>query len=194
MDANLMAKAQEMAQQAKTAGSANLANPNEKPQNPAERPRQSRAERQRIPMSVPMQRLYVPDIPGWHLHWFLNSPARIARAQQAGYVFVETDEVDIANFDLGGESAASGNTSLGSHVSVVSGDEVGRDGQPVQLVLMKLPQELWLQDQVAVEDRNEQVAKSLRGGDVGLAGNPGDPSQRYVGKQTTPNLFTRKHR
>lgn len=162
--------------------------------NPAERPGRSRAERQRVPMSVPVQKLHVPEIPGYHLHWFRGVPDRIMRAQQAGYEFVDQEEVTLNNLDLGGESAASGNTNMGSRVSVVSGDEVGRDNQPVQLILMKLREELWRQDQEGVADRSENIAAALRGGQVGagMAGGerPGDVATRYV-KQAA-NLFTRK--
>ena len=162
--------------------------------NPANVPGKPTAERQRIPMSVPVQKLQVPDIPGYHLHWFRGSPDRIARAQQGGYEFVEDGEVSLNNLDLGGESAVSGNTNMGSRVSVISGDEVGRDGQPVQLLLMKLRQEWWEEDQKEVAKRNEAVAAALRGGQVGAgrAGNEGptDVAQRYV-KQNA-NLFTPK--
>lgn len=163
-------------------------------QNPAERPGRTRAERQRVPMSVPMQRLFVPEIPGYHLHWFRGTPERIARAQQAGYEFVEDGEVDLNSVGLGNESAASGNTDMGSRVSVVSGDEVGRDNQPVRLILMKLREELWKEDQEAVADRSEIIASALRSGQVG-AGQAGketsaDVATRYVKK--VDNLFTRK--
>jgi len=162
--------------------------------NPANVPGRTSAERQRIPMSVPLQKLQVPELPGYHLHWFRGTPDRIARAQQGGYEFVGDHEVALNNLDLGGESAVSGNTDMGSRVSVISGDEVGRDGQPVQMILMKIRQEWWEEDQLKVEARNEQVAAALRGGQVGAgkAGSegPGDIANRYV-KQAV-NLFTRK--
>ena len=165
-------------------------------QNPAERPGRSSAERQRIPMSVPLQRLQVPDIPGWHLHWFRGTPERIARAQQGGYEFVTPEEVDLNNLDIGGSSAVSGNTDMGSRVSVISGEEVGRDSQPVSMILMKIREELWLEDQGALEDRQEQIATAIRGGKVGVGQAPGenasDAAQRYV--RQTENLFTRKRK
>lgn len=162
--------------------------------NPAERPGRSRAERQRVPMGVPVQKLYVPPIPGYHLHWFRGTADRIHRALQAGYEYVSQDEVALNNLDLGGESAAAGNTDMGSRVSVISGEEIGRDNQPVQLILMKLREELWKEDVEATLDRSEQVAAALRGGQVGAgqAGRegPSDIATRYV-KQAA-NLFTRK--
>jgi len=199
MDADVMAKAKALAATAGAEQAQNLI-PKEQPlvdgstQNPAQRPGRTSAERQRVPMSVPMLRLSVPEIPGYHLHWFRGTQERINRAQGAGYSFVHPEEVDINNLDIGGESAVSGNTDMGSRVSVVSGDEVGRDGQPIRLILMKLPIELWDQDVEALINRSEQVAGALRSGTLaaGQAGreNQGDIAQRYV-KQGS-NLFTRK--
>lgn len=162
--------------------------------NPAERPGRTSAERQRIPMSVPVQRLSVPKIPGYHLHWFRGTPDRILRAQQAGYEFVESHEVQLNSTLLGSDSAESGNMSLGDRVMVAAGSEVTVDNQPVQMVLMKLKEEFWVQDQMLLEDRNEEIAATIRGGKVaaGQAGaeNPYDVSQRYT--RGTQNLFSRK--
>lgn len=162
-------------------------------QNPAERPGKPKAERQRVPMSVPVQKLEVPPIPGFHLHWFRDEPERIARAQRAGYEFCDPNEVDLNNTDLGGESAASGNTDLGSRVSVISGEETRQDGQPGRLILMKIKSEWWEADQLLVAERNEAVAEAIRGGSVGAGGgkeNPRDVSARYT--RGTENLFTKK--
>lgn len=114
----------------------------------------SNAERKRIPMSVPVQKLEAPEIPGYHLHWFNGTPDRIQRALDGGYEFVDEREARINNVSLGGDSATSGNTDMGSRVSVVSGTELGRDGQPVRLILMKIKQEWYEEDQKLVEARN----------------------------------------
>lgn len=165
-------------------------------QNPSNDTKRSVAERQRIPMSTTVQKLFVPDIPGFHLHWFRGTPERIHRAQQAGYQFVEPVEVDLNNLDIGGESAASGNTDLGSRVSVVSGEESARGEGPVRLILMKLPEEFWRADQQAVADHNERIAEAIRGGRVGAgkAGGetPTDAGLRYT--KQADNLFTKKQR
>ncbi len=153
------------------------------------------AERKRIPMSVPVQKLEAPDIPGYHLHWFLGTPDRLQRAFDGGYEFVDERETRINNVSLGGDSTQSGNTDMGSRVSVVSGQEVGKDGQPTRLVLMKIKQEWWDEDQKLVEARNEQVAAALRGGTMGAQQDaPGDSRFRYVDKARTviPDLFTPK--
>jgi len=146
-------------------------------QNPAQAPGKTLPERQRIPMTVPVSRLEVAEIPGFHLHWFRGDPARIARAQQAGYEFVSHEEVDLNNLDLGGTSAASGNTDMGSRVSVISGEDLGSDGQPGRLYLMKIRNEYWEEGQKVLEDRNDEIAAALRGGKVG-AGMAGGETER----------------
>jgi hypothetical protein len=146
-------------------------------------------------MSVPVQKLEVPDIPGFHLHWFRGDAARIQRALDGGYEFVEDREVKVNNVGLGNESAKSGNTDLGSRVSVIAGDEIGRDGQPIRLILMKIKQEWYEEDQATVEARNESVAASLRGGLIGAEKDArGDTQHRYVDKARTtiPDMFTPK--
>lgn len=155
----------------------------------------STAERKRIPMSVPVQKLEVPEIPGYHLHWFKGDQARIARALDGGYEFVDSKELKTNNVSLGGDSAESGNTDMGSHISVLSGG-VDTEGQPARLVLMKIKQEWYEEDQRLIENRNEQVAASLRGGLIGAEKDAaGDTQQRYIDKARTkiPDLFRPKH-
>lgn len=167
--------------------------------NPASRPGRTSAERQRIPMSVPVQKLMVPEIPGYHLHWFRGTPDRLGRALQAGYSFVTRDEVQINNLNIGDDSAEAGSNSLGDRVTVGAGSEVTTDNQPMQLVLMKIPLEFWQEDQRFLEDRNEEIANAIRGGRIGAgrAGGEtaGDQAQRYIpqyARQDAQNLFTRK--
>ena len=52
------------------------------------------------PMTGGTLRLEVPEKPGWHRHWFRGTPARLGQATQAGYKFVDPDDVDINNFEL----------------------------------------------------------------------------------------------
>lgn len=153
------------------------------------------AERKRVPMSVPVQKLEVADMPGYHLHWFVNAPDRLQRALDGGYEFVDSKEVKVNSVSLGGDSAISGSTDLGSHVSVVSGQEIGKDGQPTRLVLMKIRQEWFEEDQKLVEERSARVADSLLGGAFGSEKEvAGDASHRYVDKARTqiPDLFKPK--
>lgn len=170
---------------------------NQKQQNPSNVPGKARAERKRVPMSAPVQKLEVPELPGYHLHWMRGSHQRIQQALQAGYEFVSPEEVHVNNVSLGGDSAVSGNTDMGSHVSIVGGG-LGEDNQPVRLILMKLKEELWLEDQQVVQNRNDQVAAALTGGMLGgdKAADSGELNMRYVKKDLTkiPEMFRKKVR
>jgi hypothetical protein len=155
-------------------------------------------ERKRIPMSVPRTKLAVQEIPGYHLHWMLGTPDRLAQAQQAGYTFVEKDEVALNNHSLGSKLTTDGNTDMGSRVSHVAGSEVSSDGQAVRLYLMKIPEEWWQEDQKALEgpdSRLENVRKSLLGGLIGSEGrSAADQALTYMDKKRTqiPKNFLRK--
>lgn len=146
------------------------------------------------PMSQGIKKLEVPERPGYHRRWFRGDASRIARAQRAGYTFVEPDEVELNNFDLGGDAKESGNTDLGSRVSVVSGDDLDATGQPGRMYLMECPMEYYEASRELIEDRNEGIAKALRGGHIG-EGEDGetavDVQKRYT-KGKMPDLFTRK--
>lgn len=163
--------------------------------NPASRSAVTAAERKRIPMSVPVQRLEVPELPGYHLHWFLSTSERLQRAIDGGYEYVNEGELQINNVSLGGDSAVSGSTDMGSRVSIVSGQEVGKDGQPTRLILMKIRQEWWDEDQQLIEARNTKVRDSLLGGMIGAEHDKrGDSQHRYVDKARTqiPDFFKPK--
>lgn len=162
--------------------------------NPSNAPGKTSEERKRIPMSVPVQKLEAPEIPGYHLHWFRGDAARIQRAMDGGYERVLDGEISLNNVSLGGNSAVSGSTDMGSGVSIVAGKELGPDGQPIRMVLLKIKQAWYEEDQKLVEDRNDQVANSITGGLAGaaVASDKGETNQRYVGKQTKiPELFTK---
>ena len=154
-------------------------------------------DRTRIPMSMPLQKLQVPDIPGYHMHWMNGTPSRIAQALKAGYTFVDPIEADVVNTGIADGADASGNTDMGSRVSIVAGGGAGEDGKEQRLYLMKLPLELWEEDQKALESRNEQVAASIRGGQADGTANPNGSENRYipqVHQKNVANLFTPKRR
>ena len=158
--------------------------------NPASAPA-VKGERKRLPMSVPTRRLEVPEIPGYSLHWFVDRPGRINRALQGGYEFVDPDEIELNNFGLADDALKTGNSDLGSRVSVYGG--VSETGGAERLYLMKIKREWWLKDQELIADRNEKVAASLRGGRIAAEQEqPGDAEQRYV--RSNANLFTKKRR
>jgi len=162
--------------------------------NPANTPGSFEVPKDFIPMSAATLRLDTPVIPGYHLHWFRGDAGRINRAQRAGYQFVDQDEVDINNFDLGGDAKTSGNTDLGSRISITSGDEVDRAGQPTRMYLMKCSNHLYELGQKDLIGQNESLADVLRSGRVGLNANGEaiqDVNARYT-KGKPSDLFTRK--
>ena len=164
------------------------------PSNPANSPKQ--VSRTRIPMSSPQQKLSVPDIPGFHLHWMLGGAARISQALAGGYEFVDPSEVDLGTRGIADNASAEGSTDLGSRVSVSAGSGLGEDGAPERLYLMKIKQEWWTADQLALEDRNEQIAATLRGGRT-VGGDPSGSDHNYIPdahKKSVADLFTRKSR
>ena len=165
-------------------------------QNPANADGQGAMERKRIPMNVPMQRLEVPEIPGYRMYWFRSEPGRLARAEQAGYEYVGRGEIELNSVGLA-DSAADGNTDMGSMVSVAAGDMVGEDKQPLRLILMKIREEWAQENDRILEDRNDAVAAALRGGQFGSEKDvtQSDRDARYVGNQSKiPDLFRRKPR
>ena len=115
------------------------------------------AARKRIPMSIPQRQLEVPDIAGYHLHWFLGS--RIAHAQQGGYEFVDEKEVSLNNRSVATDATITGNADLGSRVSVIAG--TGANGQPEHLYLMKMREEWWQDDQKVLEARNKEIMDAI---------------------------------
>jgi len=147
-----------------------------------------------IPMSSATLRLQVPARDGYHRHWFRGTPERIGRAKQAGYTFVDKKDVKINNFDLGGDANNSGDSDLGSHVSVISGDDVGANGQPGRMYLMECPNHLFKKSMDVTQEANDNIANAITAGmdGAGHAGETGqDAANRYV-KGKAPDLFRRK--
>jgi hypothetical protein len=165
-------------------------------QNPSNTVEKRKGDATRVPMSTAQLKLAVPEIPGYHLHWMMGTPSRIAQAMKAGYTFVDHDEVDVVNTGLADDASKNGNTDMGSRVSTVAGNDTGEDGKEQRLYLMKLPLEYWEQDQASLESKNEQIASTIRGGgDTG--GNPNGAEARYVpegSRRNMENLFTPKRR
>lgn len=158
-------------------------------QNPANDVKVSAIPEGYIPMSAPVQRLQVPEREGYVRHWFRGDYNRLQRAQQAGYRFVDHSEVRTNNFDVGGDSKNSGNTDLGSRVSIVTGDDSGPDGQPNRLYLMEIPKELFEYGQKLLQERNDSVAEALRSGLIGSdEDSASDKAARYA-KTGVPDLF-----
>lgn len=165
--------------------------------NPAEQKRKAISLKDLQPMSKGVPKLEVPEKEGYVRRWFRGDPGRIQRAMRAGWTFADANEVELNNFDLGGDAKADGNTDLGTRVSVISGDEADSTGQPSRLYLMECPEEVYAYSRGFQADRNESIAEALRGGKIG-AGYEGESDEeidttRYV-KGAVPDLFKPKRR
>lgn len=168
-------------------------NPTSNPANVAEK---SAFPKNYVPMGAPVQKLEVPEREGYHRRWIRGDAGRIQKALRAGYQFVNSDEVNLNNFDLGGDASTSGNTDMGSsRVSVISGDKVDATGQPGRLYLMECPMEYYEHSRKIMREINEGVADALKGGQVGAESDgAADKRARYVDNKKTsmPGLFTAK--
>ena len=161
--------------------------------NPAEGQPTRLREPDRIPMSVPHQRLAVPEIPGYHLHWMLGTTERILQARRAGYDFVSPEEVEMHSAGIADGPTTNGSTDMGSQVSVVAGGRMSEQGQPVRLILMKLPLKYWDEDQKLLEKRSDELVAALRAGQLNAAQageTEGDRRLRYASKSNT--MFTKR--
>ena len=163
--------------------------------NVASAPEPAQPARERIPMSVPQLKLEAPELPGFHCHWMLGTPQRLNQAKRAGYVFVEPDEVEINYRGLADDPGFGRNTDMGSLVSVVAGGDVDRNGQAVRLVLMKLKQEWWDEDQKSREKSSDALIDALRAGRISAAEageTQADQKLRYIDPRRPNQMFTKR--
>lgn len=150
------------------------------------------------PMSVGQRRLEVPPLDGYHLHWFRGTSGNIARAKQAGYEFVDPEEVSLNDLDLGGDGMSDKGSDLGTRVSVISGDDISENGQAGRLYLMKCPEELYEYAQSLLSKEVDNTVDALKGGNVGTSKDGQetrtDAANRYLkeAKVSGVNLLTRK--
>jgi hypothetical protein len=126
--------------------------------NPADPP-PAKQRPPRVPMASVRQRLQVPDIPGYRLYWFKDE--NVPRALDAYYEFVKNEEIHMNHNSIASGQMVSGNTDMGTNVSLVAGQSDA--GQPVRLHLMKLPMEYYLEDQKRIEQMNLQIMESIFG-------------------------------
>jgi hypothetical protein len=138
--------------------------------------------RKRVPMSAPRRKLEVPEIPGYHCHWFLES--NVPSAIQGWYEFVKSDEVILNNLNVAGDSTLTGNADLGTNVCII-GNTSSATGKPEMLYLMKIKEEYFRQDQKDDDDRDAAILSGIfrderiQGSDKDL---PADQGTRYVKK------------
>ncbi len=102
----------------------------------------------RKPFGSHVQKLKYPDRPGFHRHWFNDTPGRVARALEAGYKHVQDRE--------------------GKNVARIVG--VASTGGGQNAYLMEIPEQWWKDDQ-AVKDkaRDDLDARIKRGVIAGTA-------------------------
>lgn len=126
--------------------------------NPANEP-PKRVRGPRVSMAMQRQRLQVPDMPGYYLHWFKDE--NIPAAMDAYYEFVKRDELTMNPLGIGGSAEGGGNTDLGTNVSIIAGQNAA--GMPVRLTLMKLPMEYHTEDSQMVAQRNGTIMEAIFG-------------------------------
>jgi len=132
-----------------------------------------RATRQRLDGRVEKLKVY-GTIPGYHLHIFNEDGARLDEAQRSGYTFVKRDEIQDVGRDV-----ASFNTDPGENVRFVVGKR--DNGNPMYGYLMKIPEEIFQDDQHALEAYNAGVDGAIRRGGVGIKDEATmDTKQRYI--------------
>lgn len=155
---------------------------NHQPQNPGQDPIQAKRDKsKRIPMSVPQLKLEVPEIPGWHLYWAAES--NLPRFFQGGYELVYDREIHLNQTGIGSQHSISGNMDMGTRVAIAAG--VKENGDTEYLVLVKIEEEYFREDQGKIEALNRRILRAIfkerKPIDQGGQGNnPGDTQQRYV--------------
>lgn len=112
------------------------------------------AVRTRKPFGAQEQQLAWPEIPGFRLYWFNDTPGRIARAKEAGYEHVLDP--------LTGEPVR-------RNVGRGEGSQAGLTGY-----LMKIPVEWYQEDRAAADAALEQRLRDIREG-------RGQGENQYVG-------------
>jgi hypothetical protein len=152
----------------------------------------------RTPMSLPRRKLEVDPIPGFRLYWHKQSD--IERALDAGYQFVDRKEVHVNSRSIGSSSLNGGNTALSTEVSIV-----GSAGTGERLILMKIREEFYQEDRMAIFAEHTQKMRAIFDGEVIIMqGGEGRPDivvgadgqlrgsgTTYVKKQPYVALFNR---
>ena len=135
--------------------------------NPAEPPEAAAEARfEYISMDLPMLRLEVPGIPGYHLHWFADYPGRVQRAQMAGYEFVSPDEVRVNPAKrIGADPIEGGNTDMGTRISIATEGGDGKGG--LLQFLMKIPLATYKANKAPLNERNALLVEAITRGAIG---------------------------
>jgi hypothetical protein len=143
---------------------------------------------QRVSMSNLKRKLEVAPMPGYYLFWFHES--NIPDALAAGYQFVKRGEVALNPLVIGSDFNGEG-TDPGSNISLV-GDRL-ESGAPARAYLMKLYEELHLDDMKRLEERNAKIMQAIFG-DEAIIGPGGEIEAKgpHTYKKALFNRPTRK--
>jgi hypothetical protein len=129
--------------------------------------------RERIPFNSMQKKLDVMFPEGWldqwHPYWFLDDGDRVPRALAGGYDFVKHNEITI------NDGVLKGNSALDDKVRRLAGKHA--NGDPAYLFLMKIPVDMWTEDQRALEEHNDRIRQSLFAGTIGNS----EAAHSYVG-------------
>ncbi len=116
--------------------------------------------RKRAPLGVRRSKLTVQfPIPNHHLHWINDDKTRLHDAIQGGYEFVSEAEVGM----IGDPDITPGNDDLGMKVSKTVGTK--DDHSPMVAYLMKIPTELYEQDQAEKQADIDEKEKAIYRGE-----------------------------
>lgn len=120
--------------------------------------------RKRIPMSTATRKMEVPAIDGWYLYWALES--NIPAMMQGGYEFVDQSEARLVQTGLANDKSISGNTDLGTRVSMVGSLSGTAGNGPERAYLMKLRQEWRDEDRAEIDAKNAGILGSIFKGET----------------------------
>jgi hypothetical protein len=113
--------------------------------------------RQRIPAGLPRPKLTATPMLGWHLHWMNDDGQRLIEAQQGGYEFVSEEETKLDQV-----APTPANSDLGTRVRKVVGKQ--ENGEPMYAYLMKIPQNFYDEDQLALQAQVDRIDATIRTG------------------------------
>lgn len=126
--------------------------------------------KERIPFGVPQSRLTVANQDPNFVYRWVNDDGRgrLDRAVQGGYEFAPSETTRV------GTGSADGNSDVGSKVSRVVGTQEG--GAGMRAYLMRIPRDLYNEDQAAKQRQVDLIDKAIKRGDAHKSGD----DNRYV--------------
>jgi hypothetical protein len=133
-------------------------------------------------MATARRRLEVAPMPGYYLYWFKEE--HLDAAVRAYYEPVKRDEVSLNQVNVAGSAGQSGNTDMGSNVSLVCG--TNEKGEPQRMHLMKLKEELHMEDEAEKLRRILQPFQAVFGDEASAIAN--DPMAYVDRSRTSTNI------